>query len=216
MDKVPFYFTINGNDKIGDYMDYTMLVNKENMLDNDFVPKKLIEYNDYNGEKLDINHKTMLEEETMKAFFEMKKAVNQLGYDITIDSGYRSYYYQREILEDRITKCGQDAYNYVALPGASEHQTGLALDVALIRNGIYTEEFDDSFPEIKWLHDNCHKYGFILRYPKGKEKITGFNYECWHFRYVGKDLSEEMHDKNIQTLEGYSLSLNNKYIGLHI
>ena len=125
------------------------------------------------------------------------------GYYFILDSGYRSYAYQEKVLAKNICEKGEEAYSYVALPGTSEHQSGLAIDVALKRNGEYTDQFDDSCDEIKWLHENCYKYGFILRYPKGKKDITGFNYECWHIRYVGLELSTYMHDNCIETLEEY-------------
>ena len=70
---------------------------------------------------------------------------------------------------------------------------------------MYVDNFDDSFKEVQWIHNNAYKYGFILRYPKGKDDITGFSYECWHLRYVGKDISYIMHNENILTLEEYHL-----------
>lgn len=187
---------------------YQILVNKNNVLDENYIPNDLVEYKEYNGEKIDSSHKTMLEKETMKAFFEMQKDALYNGYHIVVDSGYRSYDYQQTILNRFIQERGADAYNIVALPGTSEHQTGLAFDVSFYRNGIYIDDFDDTFPEIKWLHENCYKYGFILRYPKGKEDVTGYKYECWHFRYVGKELSNYMHDNNILTLEEYYFNLS--------
>ena len=71
-------------------------------------------------------------------------------------------------------------------PGSSEHQTGLAIDICVYRdNNCYIEHDIDEMDEIKWIHQNAHKYGFILRYPSDKEDITGYNYESWHLRYVG-------------------------------
>lgn len=184
-------------------MKIDMLVNKEHPLDKDFVPEDLVIYTEYNGPKIDPNYKTLVDRETFNAFLEMQEAAKKDGHYIIIDSGYRSYEYQQRVLEDTISKKGEAAYSTVALPGTSEHQTGLAIDVALYRNTIYTDEFDENDPEIVWLRNNSYKYGFILRYPKGSEEITGFNYECWHFRYVGKDISYKMHDEGISTLEEY-------------
>ena len=184
-------------------MNYQMLVNKDNPLDEFFLPEFLIEYLEYNGEKIDPNYKTLVEKETLNAFFKMQEEAKKLGYWIIIDSAYRSYDYQKKILDKLIETKGNDAYKTVALPGTSEHQTGLALDVALYRDGIYCDEFDDTAPEIQWLMDNAYRFGFILRYPKGKEDITEYNYECWHFRYVGEELSRYMKDNQIQTLEEY-------------
>ncbi len=193
-------------------MNYQMLVNKENVLDENYVPDNLVEYTEYNGEKINPSHKTLVETETLNAFFEMQKDARLNNVDFVIDSGYRSYDYQSEILKKNLIEMGEDAYKYVALPGTSEHQTGLAIDVALYKDGEYTDKFDDSFPEIKWLHENCYKYGFILRYPKGKEDITGYNYECWHFRYVGKELAYEMKEKELSTLEEYYLISDKKLV----
>ena len=193
-------------------MNYQMLVNKENVLDKNYIPDNLVEYTEYNGEKIDLNHKTLVETETLNSFFEMQKDARLNNYDFVIDSVYRSYDYQGQFLKQNLIEMGEEAYKYVALPGTSEHQTGLAIDVALYKDGEYIDKFDDSFPEIKWLHDNCYKYGFILRYTKGKEDITGYNYECWHFRYVGKELADEMKEKEISTLEEYYLLSDKKYI----
>ena len=192
-------------------MDYTILVNKENPLDKKFVPNNLMLYTEYNGEKIDPNHKTLVEKETLKAFLKLKRAAQEegksisypMGFDFVVDSGYRSYEYQEKVFKYNLEQEGVRAYSYVALPGCSEHQTGLAIDVALNTNGIYNDKFDDSFLEIKWLHENCHRFGFILRYPKTMEDITGFNYECWHLRYVGRELSLYMKENNILTLEEY-------------
>lgn len=184
-------------------MNYEILVNKNNPLDKYFIPKQLVEYLEYNGEKLDPNYKTLVEKETLLAFFEMQAEALKAGYSILIDSAYRSYEYQQKILEKTLEEKGREAYKTVAIPGTSEHQTGLAIDVALSRGGVYCDEFDDTAEEIQWLMENAYRFGFILRYPKGKENITGYNYEWWHFRYVGRTLSTYMKENNIETLEEY-------------
>lgn len=194
-------------------MDYAMLVNKENPLDKDWVPSDLVVYSEYNGSKIDPKHQTLVEKNVLSAFYQMQWYAliegKMLGYPsgfyFVIDSAYRSYDYQNRVLERNIALNGEEAYKYVALPGTSEHQSGLAIDIALYINGEYNDEFDDTFPEIKWLHANAYRFGFILRYPKGKEDITGFNYECWHLRYVGLDVAIDMHENGIETLEEYYL-----------
>ena len=85
--------------------------------------------------------------------------------------------------------------------GYSEHQTGLALDIVTYGASMDTFENTDEF---KWLSDNAYKYGFILRYPKGKEKLTGYSYESWHYRYVGKDVAKKIHDLDITYDEYYA------------
>lgn len=94
------------------------------------------------------------------------------------------------------------ADKYSAKPGMSEHQTGLAIDLSTpsIKNEL-VEKFDTTKEGI-WLRDNCYKYGFIIRYPKSKEDITGYAYEPWHVRYVGKEVAQEIYDKAL-TLEEY-------------
>jgi len=97
----------------------------------------------------------------------------------------------------------------VAPPGASEHQCGLAFDVAYITDGNYGDSITDEQEETKWMFANAHKYGFILRYPKGKEDITGYNYEPWHYRFVGVELASYLFENDI-TLEEYYLKNKEK------
>ena len=97
------------------------------------------------------------------------------------------------------------ADTYSARPGHSEHQSGLAIDINMADSAF------DSSPEAKWLNDNAYKYGFILRYPKGKDNITGYMYESWHFRYVGTELANKLYnDGNWITLEEY-FGIDSKY-----
>lgn len=127
----------------------------------------------------------------------LQKAANKEGFSLTLISGYRSYSTQNTIYNNYIKRWGQEYTDTVsARPGHSEHQTGLAFDVGKLSN---------SYGETKegiWLKENCYKYGFILRYLKGKENITGYAYEPWHIRYVGVDVATEIMQKNL-TLEEY-------------
>ena len=109
------------------------------------------------------------------------------GYYIDIMSGYRDYYYQEKIYNKLVNELGLNyAYRHIAPAGASEHQTGLAIDICVYRdNHCYIEHEIENFDEITWLHTNAHRFGFILRYPPNMEEVTGYNYEPWHFRYVG-------------------------------
>ncbi len=117
-------------------------------------------------------------------------------------SGYRNYNYQVNVYNNSVYRNGkQHADKYVAQPGTSEHQTGLAIDIV---SNEYTN-LDEIFVNTrayKWLKENCYKYGFIIRYPKGKEDITGYKFEPWHIRYVGIDVATEIMNRNI-TLEEY-------------
>jgi D-alanyl-D-alanine carboxypeptidase len=133
----------------------------------------------------------------MTAFNNMQADAQALGLNLYISSGYRSYSYQENLYNNYVYQDGKEAADtYSARPGHSEHQTGLAFDLNTI---------DDSFAytdEGKWVAQNCYKYGLILRYPEGKEKQTGYKYESWHLRYVGKELAEKLYNNgNWITLE---------------
>ena len=184
---------------------YDVLVNRENMLDKSYVPKKLfvLDNNENNFHRyLDPNNKPSLREDIILDVFYLLYQARLNDINFIIDSGYRSYLYQKAILEENFKAKGALAYKTVALPGASEHQTGLAFDIAYYNNGIYSDTVLETDAAYKWLIENSYKYGFILRYPKGKEDITGFSFEPWHYRYVGKDLAMELTRKKI-TLDEY-------------
>lgn len=183
-------------------MKYDILVNKKHKLSSNYIPRNLVNTNSRAKNHLDKLHKVLLVGKVFKAFKKMKNNALKCGYDIEVDSGYRSYEYQERILEEAFKKMGDDAYKTIALPGASEHQTGLALDFCLFINNEYVDDVNDEQEETKWIHNNCYKYGFILRYPKGKEDITEYNYEPWHIRYVGKKMAKYLYNNNL-TLEEY-------------
>ena len=152
------------------------------------------------------NYGNGLTKETQNAFNQMDADASSLGLNLYISSGYRSYYDQKYIYNNYVSIDGkEEADTYSARAGHSEHQTGLAFDLNTI---------DDSFtntPEGKWVHDNCHKYGLILRYPKGKDNITGYMHESWHLRYVGTDLATKLYNNgNWITLEEY-FGIDSKY-----
>lgn len=131
------------------------------------------------------------------ALTNLQNAAKNVGYNIPLVSGFRSYSRQVTLYNNYVAKDGQAlADTYSARPGHSKHQTGLAFDVGKI---------DDNYgntPEGIWLYNNCHKYGFILRYPQGKTNITGYKYEPWHIRYVGVEHATNIYNQNI-TLEEY-------------
>ena len=139
--------------------------------------------------------------EALIAFEKMRECAKCDNVYLKIISGFRSYAYQKKIYEEYLKEFGEEKTDtFSARAGHSEHQTGLAFDIC---------EDSDKFigtKEDMWLRKNAYKFGFIIRYPKGKEYITGYKYEPWHIRYVGKCASKEISDKNI-TLEEY-LGLN--------
>ena len=145
----------------------------------------------------------------------MGKAMKAAGKGtLILQSGYRSYSSQKSILKAKTAAIGKTkALLLVAKPGYSEHQTGLACDFAAYGVSTLTKSFASTKAGI-WLAGNAHRYGFILRYPKGKTAITGYNFEPWHFRYVGIPVATEMHDQGIQTLEEfYGLPAAPSYLG---
>ena len=178
--------------------DFLVLVNKNNKLDSKYKPKDLeiinIKYS---------NKDKYLRKEAKEAFEQLSEDASKLNLSIIAVSTFRSYSYQKNLYLDYVNKKGKEYADLCsARPGHSEHQTGLALDV-MGSNKDYNK-FDES-KEFNWMINNAYKYGFILRYPKGKEHITGFKYEPWHYRYVGKEAAKIIHDKNI-TLEEYKKS----------
>lgn len=128
------------------------------------------------------------------AYVKMKRAS---GYNMSIVSGYRSYAKQQSTFD---YWCAVDGYanavTYSAKPGQSEHQTGLAMDITSLNQSY------GNTAEGKWLAANCHKYGFIIRYPEGKTDITGYIYEPWHVRYLGTSTAKMVHDSGL-TLEEF-------------
>ena len=138
------------------------------------------------------------------AFEKMAAAAKNEGFELVPFSGFRSYEYQQSLYDRYVSRDGKDAADrYSARPGYSEHQSGLAFDIG--EKGKEDLWLTDAFGESaagKWLVDNAHKYGFILRYPKGKENITGYMYESWHFRYLDGDTAAKVYEAGI-TLEEY-------------
>ena len=134
----------------------------------------------------------------------MLAAAKQQGFDLVAFSGYRSFEYQTTLYDNYVKRDGQAAADrYSARPGYSEHQTGLAFDIGERgKEDVWlTEEFGET-PAGQWLFTHAQEYGFILRFPQNKEEITGYMYESWHYRYVGKEVAKEITKKNI-TLEEY-------------
>lgn len=138
------------------------------------------------------------------ALEQMFAGASAAGYKLEVSTAYRSYSYQQTLYDGYVSSVGQAAADQEsARPGYTEHQTGLAVD---IRNQADTCSLEACFgttPEGEWLAANAYKYGFLLRYPQDKEQITGYEYEPWHFRYIGTDLSNEMHKDHVQTLEEF-------------
>ena len=166
------------------------IVNKYNYIPKDYIPNNLVTI-----DNITIN------KEAYEYFVKMKNAMNKENLDIRIISAYRSYDYQEELYEKYLKKEKQSIVDtYSARAGYSEHHTGLAIDIdnnKLDYNKFYLTK------EYLWMEENAYKYGFILRYPKDKEKITGYSYEPWHYRYVGKMVAEYIKKHNLTYEEYY-------------
>lgn len=175
-----------------------ILVNKYNYLTSDYNPDDLKELSNVYA----YGTNQMLRLDAYNAFIEMWNKANEDGYKLIINSSYRSYEDQEKIYNDYSSWYGEtDADKKAARPGYSEHQTGLALDVQSYCSE--NKEFDEC-PEFTWLSNNAYKFGFILRYPKDLEHITGYNYESWHYRFVGIKASTYIHNNNITFDEYYA------------
>lgn len=140
-----------------------------------------------------------IDKTAMKQFQLMQSDAQALGLNIYIASGYRSYQYQVNLYDRYVSTSGKaGADTYSSRPGYSEHQTGLCFDL----NSI-----EDSFAntnEGRWVNENAYRYGFVIRFPKGQEKYTGYQYESWHLRYVGEALAKQLyHDGEYLSLEEY-------------
>lgn len=175
--------------------DYLALINKNYQLKSNYVP------NDLESISLKYSNADKYLRKIAKIQFEkLSEDASKLGYRIIAVSAYRDYNYQNELFNYYVDEKGLDyALNCSAKPGHSEHQSGLAVDVEG-SNKDY-DNFEDT-KEYTWMKDNAHKYGFILRYPKGKENITGFKFEPWHYRYIGIEAATYLYQNNL-TLEEY-------------
>ena len=173
-----------------------ILVNKYNYLENDYVPDNLEEISN----KYALDEMKMVKE-AKDAFENMAKDASKEDLKIIAMSTYRSYDYQVNLYNRYVRQDGKEAADtYSGRAGFSEHQTGLAVDV-------YNEEENytnfEKTKEYKWMQENADKYGFILRFPKDKEKETGYHFESWHYRYVGIEAAKYIKENNISFEEYY-------------
>ncbi len=180
-----------------------VLVDKFHQLDNSYIPEDLEKIDPmYNSGEL------VLRREARLAFEEMCREADTCGLHLEAISTYRSYTYQNQVYYKNMTPdipledYQKERDKVSARAGHSEHQTGLAVDI----NDL--EQTFENTPEGKWLAKNSFKFGFILRYPKGKEYITGYDYEPWHFRYLGKEVAEAVQLSRLTYDEFWSIFLN--------
>ncbi|MET3576043.1 D-alanyl-D-alanine carboxypeptidase family protein [Bhargavaea ullalensis] len=168
------------------YIDGVLLANKKYPLPADFAPG--------------------VDPEAQEAFDEMAAAARLDGFELAPFSTFRTFERQKELYDQYVARDGVEAADrYSARPGYSEHQTGLTFDIGEVNQEQHWAR--DSFGDTeagKWLFANAHRFGFILRYPEGKEDITGYMHESWHYRYVGKEIAAKIHSSGL-TLEEYLL-----------
>ncbi len=138
---------------------------------------------------------------------EMFTAAKNDGVTLVFGSGYRSYSLQKQFYDGYVARDGVAAADsYSARPGTSEHQTGLSFDATSVSQTCHLEICFENTTEGKWLAANAHEYGFVLRYPNGKEAITGYQYEPWHFRYLGLELASKINTSEKTVEEFFELN----------
>jgi zinc D-Ala-D-Ala carboxypeptidase len=194
---------VDGKNVIQNSTNVMALVNKDFYLPEDYTPEDLVRPNvTFSFGEVEIE-KSLMRKEAAEALEKMFSAARANGIELYAVSGYRSYSRQKSLFEAEVNRVGiEKAAEAVAIPGASEHQSGLAMDISSKSNKFYLNEAFANTPEGKWLKDNAHRFGFILRYPKEKIDITNYMYEPWHFRYVGIKAATIMYDHK-WTLEEY-------------
>ncbi|MEF3355078.1 M15 family metallopeptidase [Paenibacillus sp. GYB006] len=180
----------------------TVIVNKERSLPEGYEPDDLVEPNvpfSFDGP----HEKRHLRKEAAAALEELFAAAEEDGIELRAVSGYRSYERQVSVYNSSVERNGEEyAARVSAKPGYSEHQTGLAIDVSSPSVGNVIEEVFGDSEEGKWLEEHAPEYGFVIRYLKDREDITGYVYEPWHIRYVGKELAPDIAESGL-TLEEY-------------
>ena len=175
---------------VSDYNEVTVLINKYYKIDETYLPADLTTVDNQ-----------QLRQAAATAFIQMRNDALEEGIKLGVACGYRNFEEQNVLYSESLQNdTPENADRYTERPGYSEHHTGLAIDLA------GTQEEKDAFsstPEYTWVQANCHKYGFIIRYPDGMEHITGFGFQPWHIRYVGEEISNAMQENSIATYEEY-------------
>ena len=187
------------NPTIVNKFDKNMLVNKHFKLNKEFKVPDLVKID----KKYTDEDNIMMNKEAYEQYKKMSDDLEKSGLNIYITTAYRSYDEQKELC-DYFKKLYGDEYvkKYVAQPGFSEHQTGLAIDIASVRKNTFA-----SSKEYKWMIKNAYKYGYILRYKKEYQEETGFKSEAWHYRYVGVDIAKDIHNKEMSYEEYYATKI---------
>ena len=191
---------------------YLVLVNKTNTVDESFVPENLVDIADTRKDGRKTQQMNSVAEKALEAMF---IELRENGFtDVSVTSGYRDYAYQKQIFNSYINQemakglteeaAREEVLTYSAAPGTSEHQTGLCCDMHNLGAADVAFANEDAY---KWLKENCWKFGFILRFPEGKDDITGYQFEPWHYRFVGRYTAEKIYNSGM-CLEEYLDTVN--------
>lgn len=188
---------------ISDANSLWVIVNKQRKLPDNYRPSDLVVPNvalrSGSG-----SEEVYLRKSNAKALSKMFQAASVAGVPLRLASGFRSQQYQIGLFNSYVKSIGiKAAEASSARPGYSEHQTGLAADLEPYDRSCEVQQCFGSTSAGKWLATNAYKYGYLIRYPKGKTSVTGYEYEPWHLRYIGEDLASEMHKHQIKTLEEF-------------
>ena len=176
------------------------IVNASQTIDSSYIPSNLVKVD---SSKISMNKSHTLTEETYNALVEMNEAAKSAGYSMRLLSGYRSYEEQVSLYNYYVREYSQSWADEIDdHPGSSEHQLGLCIDIGEASSNCDLNACFANSSLYTWLHENCYKYGFIERYPEGKQEVTGIIYSPWHYRYVGKELAEKIYNSGL-TLEEY-------------
>ena len=206
----PVYITLPGADQlrapVENYEDPTniwTLVNKQRAIPETYVPPELI------VTSVPTRSNSTADEKRVRQIIDspliqMFNAAQKQGHSLMIGSAYRSADTQRQLFNSYVAQSGaEEANKYSAHPGHSEHQTGLAVDISTVSQQCYLSECFIGTADGQWLSENAHTFGFHLRYPKGKESITGYNFEPWHYRYVGPELAAALYKSGLTLDEAW-------------
>ena len=178
-----------------DKFSFDMLVNKHRGLKEDFEPDNLVTIDSKYASSDDLK----INKTVMDAYIKMSDAALKEGYEIVINSAYRSYLDQQELSDLYLKTYGQSYVDkYVAKPGFSEHQTGLAFDIGSRKNNVFANS-----SEYVWMQENAYKYGFIMRFTNRNQDFTGFRSEPWHYRYVGEKIAKYIYEHKNMAFEEY-------------
>ena len=209
--KEPVYITLPGASKIRAIVsDYTQpddiwaVVSKTHAVPTDYIPSPLV-IPDVSTRIDKSTDERSVRSDIAPALKQMFDQASNYGYQLMVGSGYRSANQQAIYFNSLAASVGEEAANQsIARPGQSEHQTGLAVDISTVSRNCYLDTCFADTSDGKWLAENSYKFGFILRYPEGKETTTGYRYEPWHFRYVGIDLATALHDSGLTLDEAWT------------